>query len=148
MKKTLLGLLVLAVAVPVLAQADDPETPRAKQAVIRFLQLTEDQVAGWDALVEAREAKVAPLREQLKATEEDLRELLAGDNPDPAAVGALVIKGKELKEQIGAAHKEYVDGFEAMLTPEQGNRLTALRRAAHLEPLFPAFRLYGLLAPR
>jgi Spy/CpxP family protein refolding chaperone len=168
MKKALLVLVVVGVlASPVLAgevvhsellgqvlvaaaeagDAGAPEFPRAKQAITEFLALGEGQVAEWDALLAAREAAVAPLREQLRSTEEQLRELLEGDNPDPNAVGTLVISGKTLREGMQAAHKTYVDGFEAMLTPDQKGKLGAVRRAARLAPLLPAFGIFGLIPP-
>ncbi len=129
------------------ANEGTPGRPIAKQAITEFLGLTEDQVAQWDALLAAREDAVAPLREQLKSTGEQLKELLNGPSPDPGAVGTLVISGQTLGEGIQAAHEVYVDGFEAMLTPEQKGKLGAVRRAARLAPLVPAFGVFGLLPP-
>ncbi len=128
-------------------QAAQPDGARAREAVIKFLGLASDQVASWDALLAARKVAVEPLQEVLQATEKELQGLLQADNPDPAAVGKLVLKAKELREQIGAAHKAYVEGFEAMLTAEQKNKLAFLRRAERAAPLVPAFRLFGLLPP-
>jgi len=119
--------------------------PRARQAIAEFLALTEDQVATWDALLATREEAAAPLREQLRATEEELVTLLRAESPDAAAVGALVLAGKSLREGIAAVHESYVEGFEAMLTNEQRGRLGAVRRAARLAPLLPAFAEFGLL---
>ena len=56
-----------------------------------------------------------------------------------------MITGKTLREGIGEAHMTYVRGFEALLALEQKGRLGALRRAERLQPLFPAFRVFGLL---
>ena len=166
MKKWLLLIVVVAmVAVPALAgehlrtrvleqriavgvtvaEEGSAEHPR-QEAIIAFLALTEDQVAQWDALLAAREEAVAPLREQLRATEEQLKELLQSENPDAGAVGALVLAGKTLRDGIAAAHQEYVEGFEALLTVEQKGKLGAIRRAARLAPLLPAFGAFGLLA--
>jgi Spy/CpxP family protein refolding chaperone len=167
MKRMLLvAAMVLALAVPALAQQGQgqgrgprPEIPmagiqagdldgsRAREAVIQFLELTDEQVAAWNALLETRRAAVEPLREQLQAVEEDLAELLQSENPDPAAVGTLVLAAQALREQIAAANQAYVDAFEALLTTEQATRLTLLRRAERAQPLFPAFRLFGLLPP-
>ena len=128
-------------------QAAEPDGARARETVIQFLGLTPDQVTLWDALLERRKAAVEPLREDLQAAEKDLQELLQRDNPDPAAVGTLVLRTKALREQIAAANKAYVDGFEAMLTADQKTKLAFLRRAQRAAPLFPAFRLFGLLPP-
>jgi hypothetical protein len=131
------------------AVADEgaPDHPKAKQAVTEFLSLVADQVTQWDGLLAAREAAVAPLAEQLKSTEEQLNELLNGDTPDPSAVGTLVISGKTLREGIQAANRTYIEGFEAMLTVDQKGKLGAVRRAARLAPVVPAFGVFGLLPP-
>jgi len=126
-------------------QAGDPDASRAREAVIQFLGLTPDQVTAWNALLEARKASVEPLREDLQAAEKALYDLLQGANPDPAAVGTLVLRAKALREQMAAANKVYIDGFDALLTTEQMSKLGFLRRAERAEPLFPAFRLFGLL---
>jgi Spy/CpxP family protein refolding chaperone len=168
MKKWLLLIVVVAmVAVPALAgepmgarvleqtiavegmEGEDgpPAHPRAKEAIVQFLALTEDQVAQWDALLAARKEAVAPVREELRATEEQLKALLQSENPDAGAIGTLVLAGKSLREGIAAAHKDYVVGFEALLTPEQKGKLGAIRRAARLAPLVPAFGAFGLVAP-
>lgn len=124
-----------------------PEHPAAKQAITEFLALTADQVGQWDALLAEREEAVAPLREQLQSTGDQLKQLLNGPSPDPGAVGTLVISGKTLREGIEAAQRAYVEGFETMLTPEQRGKLGAVRRAARLAPLLPAFGVFGLLPP-
>jgi len=139
--------MMLCLAAPLLAQAEGPEAPRAQEAVARFLQMTPDQVQAWNDLLAAREAGVAPLREELRTVEAELKALLDGDSPDPTAVGTLVLEGKALREGIGDFHRAYVDGFEALLAEEQRGRLTAIRRAERLQPLFPAFHLFGLLGP-
>jgi len=165
MRRTLLVVaVVLALAVPALAQqgqgqgrgprpeiamagaqAGDLDGSRAREVVVRFLGLTAEQVTAWDALLETRKAAVEPLRTELQATEKELAELLATENPDATAVGTLVLEAKALREQIAAANEAYVDGFEALLTDEQKGKLAFLRRAERAQELFPAFRLFGLL---
>jgi Spy/CpxP family protein refolding chaperone len=146
MKRWLLGVCVVALAVPVVAQ-EGPIQQRGMEAVANFLQLTPEQVDQWKGLLDTQEAALAPLRDLLRDTERALGELLRSDNPDPTAVGSLVLQGKNIKEQMGEVHRTYLHGFEGMLTPEQAGRLAAIRRAERLEPLFPAFRLFGLLPP-
>ncbi len=146
MKRWLLVVVAAALAVPALAQ-EGPIQQRGMEVVADFLHLTPAQVEQWQGLLETQEAALAPLREQLRDTERALGELLRGENPDPAAVGDLVLQGKQIKEQMGQVHRSYLEGFEGMLDAEQAQRLTAIRRAERLEPLFPAFRLFGLLPP-
>lgn len=147
MRRAALVLMMVCLAAPLLAQADAPQNPKAQEAVARFLQLTPDQVQDWNELLAAREASILPLRDDLRDVEIELKELLDGEDPDPTAVGTLVLEGKSLREAIGEVHRDYVDSFEGMLVEEQRGRLSAIRRAERLQPLFPAFRLFGLLGP-
>ncbi len=125
-------------------QAGDPDASRAREVVIQFLGLTPDQVTAWNALLEARKAGLSRCVRICRRPRK-IYDLLQGANPDPAAVGTLVLRAKALREQIAAANKVYIDGFDALLTTEQMTKLGFLRRAERAEPLFPAFRLFGLL---
>ncbi len=146
MKKALLSAIVVLLALPVLAQQNAiPVDPVSE--VTQFLALTPDQSAQWQTLIATREQTIPPLRDQLKALDDQIKALLAQPSPDPAAVGTLVIQAVPIKAQIEAARAAYVNGFEAMLTPDQLAKLNFIRRAAKAAPLIPAFRLSGLLAP-
>ena len=147
MRKALLIVVLLALALPALGEEGAiAETPR--DAVIRFLALTPDQAATWDALVAAREQAVPPLRAQLQGVEEQVKALLAQPSPDPAAVGSLVIQAAGVRRQLDAARDAYVGGFEAMLAADQLARLNFMRRAEKVGPLIPAFRIAWLLPGR
>ncbi len=146
MRKALLALVVLALAVPALAE-DGPLAVRAKAEVVGFLALTPDQIAQWDTLLATREQTVPPLRTQLQGIEDQLKALLAEPNPDPAAVGNLVLQAKGVRDQIKAAEGAYVDGFGAMLAADQQAKFAFLRRAEQARPVMPAFRLFALLPP-
>lgn len=124
--------------------AQDENPGKARQAIARFLQLTEEQMAQWEQLATTLRDTVAPLREQIAGLEGQLRELLSGANPDPAAVGALVIQIKGLREQVAAAHQAYVSGFEAMLSPEQLARYRVLVAFSQHPGLIPACHVVGL----
>ena len=147
MRKILLALVVLALAVPALAD-DGPLAQRAKGEVVGFLALTSDQTAQWDTLLATREQTVAPLRTQLQGLEGQLQTLLAQPTPDPAAVGDLVLQAHGVREQIKAGKAAYTDGFGAMLTSDQQAKLGFLHRAAKAQPVIPAFRFFGLVPPR
>ncbi len=143
-RRAVLCLIVLVAAVPALAQ-DHPCADRAKAEIVKFLTLTPEQVATWDGLVATRQQTLPPLREQLQGIEQQVKTLLEQPSPDPAAVGALVVRGNAVHNQIEAANKAYLDGFGATLSAEQSAKLAFLRRADQAEPLFPAFRLFGLI---
>ena len=146
MRKAVLALVVLALAVPALAD-DGPLAVRAKAEVVGFLALTSDQAAQWDALLATREQTVAPLRAQLQGLEDQLKTLLGQSSPDPAAVGNLVLQIHGVRDQIRAADGAYLDGFGAMLGADQQAKLAFLRRADLARPVIPAFRVFGLVPP-
>ena len=146
MRRALLTVILVLLAWPALGQ-EGAILGTPKDEVIHFLALTPDQVAQWDALIATREQTIPPLREQLKGLEDQIKVLLAQPNPDPAAVGALVIQADGVRDQIQTARSAYVSGFEAMLGPDQLAKLNFLRRAEKALPLLPAFRLAGLLPP-
>ena len=150
MRRVVLVLIAISMVLPAMAQ-EKPDVPcivaMEHQAVVRALQLTEEQVAQWDTLMADRRATVQPLREQLRAIEEQLRDLLGQPEPDPAAVGALVVQGHDLREQIRAADEVYRQGFEDLLDETQAGKLRFIRRAAHVQRLIPAFHRFGLLRP-
>jgi hypothetical protein len=169
MKSSILVVLVLTLATPIFAQQDEdnfgeafksvvqisqmemqfvpetPQQPKPKGVVAKFLGLTADQVTAWDKLITARGDTIKPLQEQLKANGDLLRDALKQATPDALVVGNLVIKEKNLLEQVGAALKKYVQDFEALLTEEQKNKLQFIRRADQAQPLIGAFEVTGLL---
>jgi len=116
----------------------------ARQALARYLELSPEQMAAWDQLLATLRETVTPLRTQIAAFQDQLHELLGQSNPDPAAVGALVIQIKLLHDQISAARHNYMAGFEGLLTQEQLAKLRVLRAFAAHPGLIPACRLAGL----
>ncbi|MGE5237114.1 MAG: Spy/CpxP family protein refolding chaperone [Acidobacteriota bacterium] len=144
MKRAVVVAIALAFAIPIWAQ-QPPDHPVAKNAVIQFLGLSPDQTTQWDGLFATFRETAEPLWEQLQAVEDQLRALLQQSNPDPAQIGALVLQGKGLRDQIGAAHQTYLTAFEALLSTDQQAKLWFMRRAARAEPLIPAFRLFRLV---
>ncbi len=149
MRRVVPVLLAIALVFPIVAQAQEIPciVPCEHQAVVRALQLSDDQVAQWDTLLADHRAVVEPLREQLRAVEQQLKDLLGEPNPDPAEVGALTIQGHDLREQIRAADEVYRQGFEAMLDETQAGRLRFIRGAGRVQALIPAFRRFGLMRP-
>lgn len=121
--------------------------PRALVVVARFLELDEAQRETWRGLLEERRTAAEPLREQLAATRRELAELLSQGGADPAEVGELTLEIHRLRSALRDVQQAYVQGFEAMLSDEQLAKLQFIRRAARVQPLVPAFRRAGLVAP-
>lgn len=141
-----------APAAPMGAQAvalqAGPIDDAARAAVARFLELSEDQMATWDQLIADRDAAAQPILERLAEIRQELADLFAGGDPDPAEVGTLVIERHGLVGQLGDIHRTYVEGFVAMLSDEQAARYGLVRRAEQVLPVIPAFRRTGLLPRR
>ncbi|MCU0291186.1 MAG: periplasmic heavy metal sensor [Thermoanaerobaculaceae bacterium] len=171
MKKVLLAVLTIALAAGAYAQVPGldendlvmqiqpgrpnetpngpggPQAVRPKEVVTRFLALTPEQVTAWDTLLTALETTVKPLAQQIVANDRALAELLKQPNPDPAAIGTLILANRALREQIRGAQDTYVTAFEALLTQEQKDKLAFIRRAERAQPIIPAFKVLGLLPP-
>ncbi len=84
-----------------------------------YLDLTEEQIEATQAIRDNLHDQLEVLREEFSALRQQLRDLLDGDNPDPAAVGELVIElhseRGQFRDLLAAAEAE----FEALLTAEQ-----------------------------
>jgi hypothetical protein len=142
-------LALMSLALPVLAQGpqgpgpDDRVPPQEK--VAGFLELSEEQVGNWQALLEDRDSALVPLHEEIAAESQALGDLLAGEDPDPTEVGELVISIHDLRGEVKDVHMTYATGFDELLEEEQAQRLEFIRRANHVQPLLPAFKAMGLI---
>ena len=152
---TIAAAAVLAIAAVSTAQQPPPPAEigdpcvaaAAQQRIASFLELTDDQLTGWDVLIDDRELAAEPVRAAIAAVQLELDELLDGDDPDPLEVGLLVIQRHDLGHELADIQRVYVDGFGALLDDEQLARYRFIRRAERAEPLFPAFRVLDLLPP-
>ena len=152
MKKVLIVLFALAVVSPVLAQ-DVPEGPppgvvAAHNQVVRFLELTEDQIAAWDEMYIIHREAEQPVREEMRILEAELKDLFDAGDPDPAAVGELVIEIASLRTEIGEIHLFYHEEFVALLDEDQMGRLGFIARADKVQKIIPAFKLFELIRKR
>jgi Spy/CpxP family protein refolding chaperone len=155
MKKFLIALIVLAAAGPVMAQAPEgteggppPIAEASHNAVVNFLKLTPEQVAEWDVIYMDHRDAEQPLQEAIREVQEVLDALLEEENPDPAAIGELVIDRRELGEQLFDVHMIYHEAFVALLEENQVKRLRLIARADDVQRFIPAFKLFELIPRR
>lgn len=133
--RTLIAALALALlSLPALfAQRGAGARPEGKAGrhgrMAEYLQLTEQQQASARQLYQQLREQTQPLREEQKALREQLRTALAAANPDPTAVGRLVIDIHAKREQMKAAREQMHKSFAALLTPEQRQKYEALQDA-------------------
>jgi Spy/CpxP family protein refolding chaperone len=138
-------LIVLTIAcAPFVAHAQEPPAP---MIVAGFLGFTDDQGTKFGQLLGALQASVGPLQQQMMVQQKALDTVLSADQPDPAAVGKLVLQIRALQKQIGQAFQAYHDGFLAMLTQEQKEKTQAVVGAAQLLPAVRAFAEVHLIDP-
>jgi len=114
------------------------EAPPPIQVVVQFLQLRPDQVQELGQLLEARQAAVLPLLQGIQQRVQQLEALL-NSGGSPADVGVLVIQIHALQQQVAQKQQDFLSKFVNLLDLEQQQRLEAIRVAAQLQPVLPAF---------
>lgn len=141
MKRALvIAFVAIVCTFPLSAQQPDPVG-----IVAHVLDLSEDQITAWAEILHAREAAIQPLAQRAQAAQQQIGQALESSNPDAATVGRALIELKGLQIQIGAANAQAAKEFEQLLTPDQRDRLNAVRSAAQACPIIPAFEATGLL---
>lgn len=152
MKRLVLSLALLALAMPVAAQDEKPgETEPgpiadgARQIVIEFLALDPVQAAEWDVLWADHRAAEAPILDQIADVQAQIEAQFASGAPDPTTLGLLMIDRRDLGEALGDVHMTYVDGFQNLLDDEQAQRLHQLRVADRIQGFIPAFKAFELI---
>jgi hypothetical protein len=145
MKRFAFVLLLSLFPLLAFAQGDPGQLPPPVQAVARYLELSPEQVEAWMGLLDGLHRQQRPLHEQVQGLEEELKLQLQQPEPDPAAVGQLVLEIQALRGQMRFNEEDYQDAFEDLLNEEQLEKLYFLRAASELAPLFPAFKETRLL---
>lgn len=142
----LAGLAVLATAAALLAQPGPGRHCPMGAAMHgpmaeRFLEHRFDRLADHLELSEAQRVETEALRERLLADIEErigearsgfetIHEMAAAEDPDPTAIGELVIRMHRDRQALREAHEAYRAELVGLLTPEQVERLEAWE-AAH-----------------
>lgn len=133
-------LIAICAVAPAFAQPADPVA-----VVAHVLDLSNDQITAWSAILHARQTAIEPLAQQAQAQEQAIAEALGSANPDPLAVGQAFVALHALKVQIAAVNAKSASDFERLLTTDQLQRLNGIRGAAQVCPIVPAFAATGLL---
>jgi len=146
---------VLAVALCLVAAAwagAEEEQPPALQAahnqVVRFLELSPEQAADWDELYADHKLAEEPLQESLQELEAELEELFGQTDPDPAAVGELVLERRELAQELAEVHRTYHESVLVLLDEDQEQRLLLVAQADRVQRVIPAFKTFELIPRR
>ena len=149
MKKLLIVLFALAVVVPVAAQEGPPPiVEAAHNGVAAFLHLTDEQIVVWDEIYLIHRDAEQPLKEDIRAVQTEIDDLFEAGDPDPAAVGGLMIQRREFGEALLEVHVIYHEDFVALLDESQVRRLRFIARADDVQKFIPAFKLFELIRRR
>ncbi len=129
------------------AEESEDYVPAPIRVVSHFLELTEEQVQNLIFLREELKDQVQPLAEVKKGLQEDLKAELVSEEPSADYVGELVIEIHFIQSQIKEAYMAYVGAFETLLDDAQLRKYGAIKMAARLQRVIPAFQKLGLIGP-
>jgi hypothetical protein len=128
--------VVVALIATVVLFAQTPGRPRvaapagqAQTALKTALGLSDGQIS---QLVQLRKDEVQalqPIRPQVQEAAKALRDAMAAANPDPAAVGKLILQLRGLREQVQQTNKSYHDRALALLDDAQKTKLANVQQA-------------------
>jgi hypothetical protein len=119
-------------------QANAEETSPL-QVVAEFLRLRPGQVSELEQLLQARQAAIVPKVQAAQAMTQQL-EILLNTGGNPAQVGVLVMQIHALQQQTAQAQQAFLAQFAAILDSDQLQELQAVRIAAQLQAILPAFQ--------
>jgi len=120
----------------------DERIDRSLNTLQRTLNLNTSQVTSIRQLAQQRRESLQSVREQARPKFEQLMTMLRQPNPDPAAVGRLVVELKGIHEQGRTKQADFEKQLSSILTPTQNQTVNNLRSQA---PTFMALRSIGLL---
>jgi len=92
------------------------------------LGLTPEQVARIQERLRAHRNEVFPLQQELRAKTHELRNALDAPQPDATTIGQLLLERRALQRQLQEKRQKLRADLEAMLTPEQKQRLAEWRQ--------------------
>lgn len=150
MKRYLVLAILLALATPGGAQDESGERLHNQRnpfsLMVRFLELDDAQVEAWQILIEEQKAGAADLRAQAREIQEQLKAEFESGDPSVETVGTLVIERRAVGEQLAGLQRDYVERFRIeILSEDQNQRLSFLRRAERAQPFVHAAKRLGLL---
>lgn len=94
------------------------------------LRLSEEQLNTVRALLQARAESVGPISREIGMLQGQLEQILGSDAQDPATVGEIVTDIRALEAEREQIFQQYRAEFQAILGPEQRERLAQVFRIA------------------
>jgi Spy/CpxP family protein refolding chaperone len=125
--------------------ASDQQIDRALVTLQDKLNLSPAQLTNIRNLAQSRRTTFQSIREQARPKFEQLQALLKQPNPDPAAVGSVVLQLKQIHERARGTQKDLEARLMNILNPAQQQTVNTLRDQAQT---FYALRRIGCLVLR
>src|SRR5260370_17735690 len=97
-----------------------------------FLNFSDSQIQSLVQLQQQKPQALQPLVQQLEQDQQKLQQLL-GSNPDPAAVGKLVIEINGITRQVQQVLSNFQQQALNVLQPDQSSRVQGLGDALNLQ---------------
>ena len=110
------------------------------------LNLSDSQIQSLVQLQQQKPQALQPRVQQLEQDQQKLQQLL-GTNPDPAAVGKLVIEINGISRQIQQVLSNFQQQALNVLRPEQSSQVQSLGEALKLQLAAQQAVALGLLSP-
>ena len=134
LKRLLIPIVILAVAVPLMAQGALQQKAQTKavmqlRILKKALDLTPDQVNSLKALVQSNKAQRQAIAQDARQKAQTLRSLMAQSNPNPTDLGNAALALREARKRGQALREQTLNSFKSYLTPDQIKILEGLRRA-------------------
>jgi hypothetical protein len=144
MRISRLGVLAIVAWSLAAAEVKADSCPDPPAVVARFLHLSPEQGQAFGQLLQARQAALAPILQQIAHREQRIRELVAAGG-NPAEIGTLMLQVHQLQQAAAAAQAQFLTAFAGLLNEDQRRQWDGVRLAAQLQPVLPAFQALQLL---
>jgi Spy/CpxP family protein refolding chaperone len=102
---------------------------RRTAAIAEYLGLSDQQKAQWRALFSKQREQMEPVRAEARELRLKLKAALDAQPQDAAAVGDAVLAMKAQREKARAERAAFEQQLRAVLTPEQQQKLDAMKAA-------------------
>jgi Spy/CpxP family protein refolding chaperone len=110
-----------------------------------YLQLSDKQVQDLTALLTSFRDTVKPIHEQIRTDQKQLKQEMDKASPDSSVVAQLLVKVKNLRNQIKAKRDGLQPQLLALLSDSQRSQLAALQQALTVEPAAHQAAALGLI---
>ena len=114
--------------------AQDPSPDLQPPDLKVFLNLSDSQIQGLVQLQQQKGQALQPVAQQAAQTRQQLQQMLAAPNPDPATVGQLVIAIATLAQQVQRIAESFQQQASNLLQPDQKMKVPPLQLALELHP--------------